>query len=358
MPFLNINPTFRDLVRHLDEEEFSGLERQILKWGVREPLVTWNGYLVDGHHRYKICSKHGLKFQTVEYHFENEDAAGDYILENQLDKRNVTYFEKVEIIKKLEERRLQRAAKDRQGERTDLTDSKATPDNVPHNCGERKDREKEVDRQLAEKAGVSHQTIHKASKIIDFGSEELKQQLRDDKVSIDAAYRNLKAEEAGHEDKFPKESYRVFYADFFEQDCSAGWEPIENFSDLKNIPVRDHHNNKDGICFLWSSLIELQGTLSVMRAWGFCYETLFILENDRKFEDLYNSSDHMVVVVGAGKDGSVPDIKHRLSSGLDKSMAGDHRVSEFRKLIDQMYTSGNKIQLFSNNKTPEWDVFK
>jgi ParB-like chromosome segregation protein Spo0J len=103
-----------------------------------------------------------LKFQTVEYDFEGEDAAGDYILENQLDKRNVTHFEKVEIIKKIQERRLKREAKEKQKRKPVEATTKEGDQSVPQNSVEQKETiiENEVNRQLAEKAGLEEDIKH------------------------------------------------------------------------------------------------------------------------------------------------------------------------------------------------------
>ena len=168
------------------------LEEAILERGVLTPLITWNGYLVDGHHRYKICCNHSLKFQTVEYYFEDKLSAERYIHVNQIGKRNVEPFRRIEHIKAIEEIDLKKAAKKNQGERRDIH---VDPINIGQNsaqCSQKSDDYSgRVKYQLAEKAGVSHDTIHKASKIIDFGSEVLKQEVREKKKTINEGYREI-----------------------------------------------------------------------------------------------------------------------------------------------------------------------
>jgi len=61
---LQINSEFQSLIPALSKEEFGLLEKSILKEGCRDPLITWNGILIDGHNRYEICRKHKIKFQT------------------------------------------------------------------------------------------------------------------------------------------------------------------------------------------------------------------------------------------------------------------------------------------------------
>jgi N6-adenosine-specific RNA methylase IME4 len=87
---LRINPVFRDLLWALAPEERQQLEANILEHGCRDPLVLWRGFLIDGHNRYAICTKHGLPFQTVEIDLPDEDAVEDWIDANQLGRRNGT----------------------------------------------------------------------------------------------------------------------------------------------------------------------------------------------------------------------------------------------------------------------------
>ncbi len=91
---ITIKREFRDLILPLTHEEYALLEQSILKNGIRDPLVIWrNGrdYLLDGHHRYEIIQKHYIKkYPTQILHFENKNEALDWIIENQLGRRNCT----------------------------------------------------------------------------------------------------------------------------------------------------------------------------------------------------------------------------------------------------------------------------
>ena len=67
-----IDDEFQVLIPQLSVDEFKILEENIRKDGCRDPLVVWNGILVDGHNRYKICTKHNLEFNVVEKYFESK----------------------------------------------------------------------------------------------------------------------------------------------------------------------------------------------------------------------------------------------------------------------------------------------
>ena len=86
---MRINPKFKSLIPPLSAEEYTQLEQNILSDGCRDPLVTWNGFLVDGHNRYQICSNHSIKYDSVDYDFDNEEEVIDWIIDNQLGRRNL-----------------------------------------------------------------------------------------------------------------------------------------------------------------------------------------------------------------------------------------------------------------------------
>jgi DNA modification methylase len=91
---ITISKQFSDLIYPLTKEELTILEQSILKDGVRDPLVVWqNGrdYLIDGHHRWGIINKRGIKkYKITKLKFNNKYEAISWILDNQLGRRNAT----------------------------------------------------------------------------------------------------------------------------------------------------------------------------------------------------------------------------------------------------------------------------
>ncbi len=87
---MQIDREFRELIPRLTTEEYGQLEKNIIAEGCRDALVTWQDILIDGHNRYEICQKHRIEYNTVEMEFENKDAVIDWIINNQLGRRNLT----------------------------------------------------------------------------------------------------------------------------------------------------------------------------------------------------------------------------------------------------------------------------
>ena len=112
---ITINNELKNFIRPLRDEEYENLKESILTEGVRDPLIVWNGMLLDGHHRYKIAQEFGIEFKTIEVDLPDMDAAKEWIIKNQLGRRNLTEQEASYYRGKLYESRK------RQGMRTDLT---------------------------------------------------------------------------------------------------------------------------------------------------------------------------------------------------------------------------------------------
>jgi ParB family chromosome partitioning protein len=92
-----INQKFKALIPPLAPEELAQLEANIIKDGCRDPLVVWNGTLIDGHNRYEICQRNGIKFNTVNSEFESETHARIWMRNNQRGRRNLTDAWKIEL---------------------------------------------------------------------------------------------------------------------------------------------------------------------------------------------------------------------------------------------------------------------
>jgi hypothetical protein len=85
-----IDEEFRILLPTLDEETFRLLEESLLEHGCRDPLVLWNGILIDGYNRFRICTYHDIPFTTVDMEFDSREDVVIWIITNQISRRNLT----------------------------------------------------------------------------------------------------------------------------------------------------------------------------------------------------------------------------------------------------------------------------
>ena len=188
---LTVDPEFRDLIPPLNEEELKLLEESLVADGCESPLIVWNGVIVDGHNRYAICRKREISFSTQEKNFSSRDDAMLWMLRNQLGRRNLNNYQRVELVLKFEPL-VKNAAEQRM-----MAGKAANP--VPTLAqGQTKGRTRD---HLSEAAGGSHGTFAKAKKLVQSADEETKRELRAGKVTVNRAYTELLEKEHEGETK-------------------------------------------------------------------------------------------------------------------------------------------------------------
>jgi hypothetical protein len=99
---IKIDESLKNLVPPQRPDEHSLLEESILKNGFDPayPLITWNGILLDGHNRYEICKNHGIPYTTTEKRFDHKHDVINWVIDNQLSRRNLTGEQKEYLIGK------------------------------------------------------------------------------------------------------------------------------------------------------------------------------------------------------------------------------------------------------------------
>ena len=99
---LKIDPEFQGKIPPLTFEELNQLEANILRDGrIINPIIVWQGLIVDGHNRYTIAKKHPeIPFTVHEKEFASRYEAIIWICKNQLGRRNLTPEQKKYLIGK------------------------------------------------------------------------------------------------------------------------------------------------------------------------------------------------------------------------------------------------------------------
>lgn len=172
---VKIDPEFQNAIPPLTEAELSALTESLKSEGCREPLVVWDGILIDGHNRYAICTEHAIPFETRNISFPSRTAALVWMKKNQLGRRNLTDYQRAEIALSLKED-LAKLARER------MVAGKADPVQNSAQGSEGKTRDA-----LADMAGVSHDTIAKVERIEAEAIPEVRQKAKSGKLSIHAA---------------------------------------------------------------------------------------------------------------------------------------------------------------------------
>lgn len=180
---LIIDPEFKNLIPPLTAEEYAGLEESILQDGCRDALIVWGKTLIDGHNRYDICTRYGIPFGTTEMYFKDRDDAKLWMMKNQLARRNLNDFQRIEITHKCEASVKAKAEEIRLANLCQNTE----PENLPAR-GDTRDV-------LGAMAGVSGKTYEHAVKVLNTAQAETLDALRRGEMSINQAYNAIKLEE-------------------------------------------------------------------------------------------------------------------------------------------------------------------
>lgn len=156
-PVLTIDPEFQGKIPPLTDAEYKQLEENILTAGeVWEPIVVWNGTIVDGHNRYKIVMEHPeIKWRTREMAFADKWEAFDWMYKNQLGRRNLTDEQRMYLLGKLYEARKHTHGAEKGG-RGNQYSKVVIPKNagIPNKYG--------VAGAIAQEQGVNHATVERA----------------------------------------------------------------------------------------------------------------------------------------------------------------------------------------------------
>ena len=152
---LKIDPEFQSKIPPLTAEEFDQLKENILEAGeVYKPIITWNGIIVDGHHRWKIIQENpGLIWKTKEIDFPDKWAAFDWMYKEQLGRRNLTEQQRSYMIGKMYEAR----KKSEGGQGANQYRNMQLGQNGPV-------AKKRTSESIAEELGIGENTVRRAEK--------------------------------------------------------------------------------------------------------------------------------------------------------------------------------------------------
>ena len=184
---LTVNDKFERLCPPLRDAEREVLEGSILANGCETPLIVWKGkgIIVDGHNRYRICKANGIPFAIEEKEFENEEEVMYWIVMNQIGRRNLNAYSKIEMVLPLMDILEQEAIKR-------MHSGKKAEEGASKESAQGKGR---VTEHVGAMVGVSHNMVNQVMKIIRVADEETKAKLRCGDLSVNAVYQAIRREE-------------------------------------------------------------------------------------------------------------------------------------------------------------------
>lgn len=367
-PFDPVTNTFR----LMDEVEYASLKESIKQNGLREPITKQNGKIIDGRSRFKACKELGIEPTFKE--LDKDESSILYVVDKNLMRRHLSDFDKVEIAQKL---------------------SKLPIGSNQHTAGA--GRSQKV---IATLLNTSPDTLQRGNKIFNKGSDELKNALREGKISVSVAaiLADLPKEKQGEIavseiktitelvkgmnvakktekrnekiklinelaksnptlEGMPRSS--VIYAD-------PPWEylgfdgtpyPTMKLEEICALKVNDVCT-EDAVLMMWVPSAMLPGALEVIKAWGFEYKTSAVWDKQTPGQGGYFRQQHEFLLLAT--KGNPPTVDPTTTSAsVFSEKRGEHSAKphSFYELIERMYPGLGKLEMFSRNKRDGWTMW-
>lgn len=216
--------------------------------------------------------------------------------------------------------------------------------------------------------GIDYKTSSRAQRLAEL-SEEKFAAVRSGEVGLTAALRELR-HDAKQTQPFPTDTYRVIYADppwsygnsgvINDSDGyghAARHYPSMSIAELCALPVREMAGG-DAVLFMWVTSPLLAECFEVIAAWGFKYKTSFVWDKVAHNFGHYNSVRHEFLLI-CTRGSCTPDNPVLVDSVqvIEKTRKHSEKPDEFRRIIDNLYPRGRRIELFARATVDGWDAW-
>lgn len=359
---LEIHP-IANLFPEMSEFQFEELKKDIKQHGLKMPILTYGGKVVDGRHRLRACTVLGIEAKYAELEAANDKSAEQSVISINLQRRHLTDGQRAIF-----------AAR--------LTNSLLGTNQ--HTAGAVSQK------QVAEELGISVDSVQRGKKVLNHGVPELIAAVSDGKIDItnaakiaqlakvdqsqlnfddikaiqDASKAINKAKfesrrieriqdiEAKRANNKPLESslgtFSVIYADppwDYMGELAVGY-PCMSTKEICDMPI-NNIATKDAVLFMWTSASLLGDALQVVKAWGFEFKTSAVWDKGAAGQGAYFRQQHEVLMICIR--GNVPEVPYgaRPASVLKfPRLEHSRKPLEMYQIIDGMYPELSKIELF------------
>jgi len=369
---LQIKEEFKKLIPALTPEEFKQLEQNCLDEGIREKIIVWDGFIIDGHNRYEIATKWGLDYQTESKRFKDESEVREWMILNQFGRRNLSNYQRSVLALELESVFSERAKEKETARKT--TFQKSEKSNIePINTV----------KEISKVANVSHDTIAKVKKIEAVATPEVKAQLSTGEISINQAYQEIKKEE--------KKAERIELIEQQLEDIEQGLLPeLDGLFDVVSVdppwPYEGESKNitsfdlvgrrvanpypemsiedikkiemplmNDSVVLLWTTHKFLPDAFEILKEWNLEYKATLVWNKEKIGMGAWFRMQCEFCLVGIkGK----PYWNNTTFRDILNESRREHsrKPDGFFKMIEQI-TLGRRLEYFSREKRNGWEVF-
>jgi len=376
---MKILQELESLIPPLSNEEFKQLERNILEEGIRDPLITWNGILIDGHNRYRIAQEHDINYETLEKEFGNLNDVKIWMVNNQLGRRNLQDFVKGELHDELDKLNKIKGVEIYKEKSVFKGNQYSAPLSIIDN--EPKHNTQKI---VAEKLGWSTGKKAMFDIVKTKAPEEVKEKLRTGEVSINQAYKEIKKEEKIIErkqdikkqlqdiesGKLPElwGKYEVVAIDppwayeekgglssnDFNPETTRGTTtyPTMKVNQIKEIdlPLTDN-----SVVFLWTTHAFLKDAFDILEHWNLKYKATLVWDKEKMgMGRTIRLQCEFCLIAFKGN----PIFNGSSERDIIRESRREHsrKPDAFYQYVERS-TIGRKLEYFSREKRTNWEIY-
>jgi N6-adenosine-specific RNA methylase IME4 len=338
----------------------------------REPIVVFEGKILDGRHRYKACVEIGIEPKFSTFEGTPQDAI-EYIIATNMTRRHLDESQRAMVAAKLANMKSGRQAK--------------TGPNGPLVSNS----------QAADRLSVGRSSVTRAKRVLSGGSEELIKAVEDGEIAVSVGF---KIAEMSHDlqreivaDPRPDQAikkaarkdrereladktitaslaantklYNVIYADppwrFEAYSEETGMDrsadnhyPTMSIDEIKEltVPAAD-----DAVLYLWATVPMLPEALAVMSAWGFTYKSHIAWVKDKIGTGYWTRNKHELLLIGTRGKIPAPMMGTQPPSAMAVDLlAHSEKPPIFAMMIEHLFPTVPKLEMFCRSARPGWDV--
>ena len=362
-------------LRPLTEAEYASLKEDITRVGVKLPIIVAGNEILDGVHRYRVCSELGIE-QPPMLRYEPL-GEGRYA-----DTEGVIQTAR-ELVASLNIKRRQLTTV----ELARLANAEATLN--PGRPEKTSSRELVSQPEAATKWGVGVATMKRVKAIDDSEESDLKEALGSGELSAKSAEKELrKRQRLKNEASRRKERdealalseatladrldrldrlFEVVYADppWRYEHSSAGdphraverHYPTMTLAEICALPV-EQRLAENAVLYLWATAPKLLEALEVMKVWGFDYRTNMVWVKDRIGLGYWARGRHELLLIGTRGQAAPPATSERPDSVIEAPRRKHSEKPEgVATMLSNLYQDRAKLELFARLPRPGWVVW-
>ena len=330
----------------LTGQDYFALREDIKSNGLIEPIVTFEGKILDGRNRYTACLDLGIEPAYEEWR-NGHGTPLSYVISKNLHRRHLNETQRAVIASKIANMPAHRPDKSANWPTYAISQSEAA---VKLNVSERTLRRvKEIERdapELLPKLETGEMSVHEAQSVV--------RRERQYEKAI-----NLVAPE------LPHKLFSVIYADPpWQYDFSLtinreieNQYPTMTIEEICNMNINSVAA-PDCVLLLWATNPKLLEAIQVIRAWGFIYKTNMVWIKDKIGMGYYARQRHELLLIATRGNSIVPIPENRPDSVIE-SPRENHSAKPpmVYKIIDDMFPGIPKIELFARSKHVDWEIW-